>query len=96
MPFQEYTAQLPVGRASQRELLQFSVDVDIHTLDATDIYTDRDNYQCLPAHLKKLLWATESNPLFVHVAPKDRSEAWGYLQEHAFLDEDLDDLLGNR
>jgi len=96
MAFQEYTARLPVGKTSQRKLLEFSVDVDIHTLDAVDIYTDRDNYQVLPAPLKKLLWTTEKNPLFVHVAPKDRSEAWDYLQEHAFLDEELDELLGNR
>jgi hypothetical protein len=94
MAFQEYTAQLPVGRGSRRELLEFSVDLDVETLEAIDIYTDRNNYEMLPSKLKKYLWATDKNPLFVHVDPKDRLEAWRYLRANAFLDEEAEELLG--
>ena len=94
MAFQEYTAQLPVGRASRREVLEFNVDVDVSSLAAIDIYTTRNNYEYLPVPLKKLLWKQESNPLFVHVARKDLAAAWDYLREHAILDEELEERLG--
>ena len=85
--FKEITAQLPPAGHHDR-VIEFSVDLDVGSGEAIDVYTDRLNYENMPAVLKKLYWRTKKNPLFVHA--DDPGEAWEYLKEKAFyyLDEE--------
>ena len=91
--FQEYNAQLLMGKRGHEFHATFSVDLDTDTREPTDIYTDRHNYEQLPAPLKRLTWKTGRNPLFVHIVTKDRQKAWTYLRDRAILDEELEELL---
>ena len=81
----EITAQLPLRRNYDR-IISFSVDLDVDSGEAIDVYTDRNDYEDLPAPLKRLNWRTRQNQLFIH-ADKP-SKAWSYLKEHAIYDLD--------
>ncbi len=92
MSFTEYNAQLLMGSPGHEGHALFNVDYDTNAKKPLDIYTDRNNYEDFPASLKKLTWKTDRNPLFIHVVPRDLPKAWDYLQEHAILDEELEEL----
>ena len=93
MSFQEITAQLLMGRPGHEYHAYFNVDLDVGTGKVLDVYTNRKNYEDFPTVLKRLVWKTVRNPLFIHARWKDRQKAWDYLQEHAILDEELEELL---
>ena len=93
MSFREYNAQLLMGSPGHEDHALFNVDLDVATGKPLDVYTDRNNYDDFPAILKRLVWKTDRNPLFIHARPKDRQKAWDYLREHAILDEELEELL---
>lgn len=95
MTFQEYSAQLPVGRGSHRDTMSFDVDVDVDTHEVLDIYTNRSNYEDLPTVLQRLEWTQGRNALFIHVSKSDCAEAWKYLHHHAILDDELEELLNS-
>jgi hypothetical protein len=82
--FKEITAHLPDPRHDH--VIEFSVDLDVDNGKAIAVYTDRSNYEDLPAMLKKLNWRAKRNPLFIHAA--DPGKAWEYLEEKAFCDLD--------
>ena len=83
--FNEVTASLPVGRGKSDSVIEFSVDIDVDSLDAIDVYTERRNYNNLPKKLKEMDWIRGQNPLFIHASsPK---LVWKYLEKHAVYDE---------
>ena len=82
--FKEITAQLT--DPNHDHVIEFSVDLDVDSGEAIDVYTERNNYESMPAVLKKLYWRTKRNPLFVHADIPGK--AWKYLKEHAHYDLD--------
>jgi hypothetical protein len=84
--FKEITAQLPPA-GHHDSVIEFSVDLDVDSGEAIDVYTDRLNYEDMPAVLKKLNWrAKHKISCFIHV--DNPSKAWEYLKEKAFYDLD--------
>ena len=83
--FKEITASLPAGK-NHDYIIEFSVDLDVDSGEAIDVYTDKNNYEDLPNHLKKLNWRARQNQLFIHV--DETSKAWSYLKEHSHYDLD--------
>ena len=83
--FKEVTVSLPVGRGKSDSVIEFSVDIDVDSLDAIDVYTERRNYNNLPKKLKEMDWKEGQNPLFVHA--NSPMKAWQYLEKHALYDE---------
>lgn len=93
MPLQEFTAQLPVGSPQNRSTMEFNVVVKLDSFEIFDIYTTKDGYEELPKTLKQLTWELRQNPLFIHVIAKDIKSAWAYLTHHAFLDDELENIV---
>jgi len=83
--FKEITASLPIGRKRGELAIEFNVDIDVDSLDAVDVYTDRNNYDDLPKKLKTMKWNQGKNPLFIHV--DSPQAAWAWLEKHALYDE---------
>lgn len=88
---QETTAQLLMGPPGHEYHGEFMVRVNEDN-SASDIYTDRDNYEDMPPELQALTWRQERNPLFIHVAKTGLTQAWRYLQNHAILNKELEEL----
>lgn len=82
--FKEITAQLP--DPNHDHVIEFTVDLDVDSGEAIDVYTDKNNYEDLPAPLKRLNWRARRNQLFIHV--DETGKAWNYLKEHALYDLD--------
>ena len=85
--FKEITVTLPIGK-NHDSTMEFDVDLDVATEKAIDVYTDKRNYEDMPAVLKKLNWRAKQNSGFIHA--DNPSKAWEYLKEKAFYDLDED------
>ena len=83
--FREITAQLPLHGNYDR-IISFSVDLDVDSGEAIDVYTGRNDYEDLPVPLKRLNWRARQNQLFIHA--DEPGKAWSYLRKHAHYDLD--------